>query len=289
VQENIKQNNQEIELQIPILFEDDDIVVINKPGNIVTNAAASVKEPALQDWFQKYNKNAWPTNWASCLPDEFSDEYGTPEEIYAERKGMVHRLDKNTSGVMVFAKHPGSLINLLTQFRERKTHKEYLALVHGVFRVPHAIINAPLARARVDRRKFAVDIMGRPAETEYQVEKEFMGFVTEKVTELSPELQKELKQAMRLYNQGFALVRCWPRTGRTHQIRVHLAHEQHPLAGDVTYVGKKRAKFDSKWCERQFLHAVSLEFLHPRTNEQLRFEAPLPVDLQKTLDLLKIR
>lgn len=279
-------------MEISILFEDSDIVVIAKPSGVVTNTAASVKEPSLQDWFQEYlaKQGSDPTegsDWQTCIPEDFSDEYGSPQEIFTERKGMVHRLDKETSGVMIFAKNPGSLVSLLTQFRLRQTQKEYLALVHGAFRVEKGTISAPLARARVDRRRFAVDIEGRPAETLYSVEKVFAGFSAEEVKTLPVETQKVLKESARLYEQGFSLVRCWPKTGRTHQIRVHMAHEQHPLVGDATYMGKKRVNADAVWCARHFLHAEALEVMHPRTKEKMRFVAPLPSDLQGALNILQ--
>lgn len=162
-------------------------------------------------------------------------------------------------------------------------------MVHGAFRVPKGTISAPLARARVDRRKFAVDITGRPAETIYEVVNNFTGFTSEFLLSLDQQQQRIFKDAQRFYNQGFSLVRCWPKTGRTHQIRVHLAHEGHPLVGDTTYLGKKRAKVDPLWCSRHFLHAESLEFAHPRTNESLKFIAELPVELTQVLNLLTIK
>ncbi len=270
-----------------IIFEDQDIVVVEKPAGVVSNNADSVKQPSLQEWFiEKYQAEEFADNWTRCLPEDFSDEYGTPEEIFAQRQGLVHRLDKNTSGIMVFAKNPGSLLNLLTQFKLRQTKKQYLALVHGVFRVPKGTITAPLARARADRRKFAVDINGRTAETIYEVVKDFAGFNPDFLASLDPDQIRIFKDAQRFYNQGFSLVRCWPKTGRTHQIRVHLAHESHPLVGDVTYLGKKRAKIDPLWCGRHFLHAESLEFTHPRTHEPLKFVAQLPPELEKVLSVL---
>lgn len=312
--------------KITVIFEDQDIVIVSKPSGVVTNAAVSVKEKSLQEWFaEKYlhDKNKrdstdslkdskdieytdFPEDWQELIPDDFSTEYGSPEEIFQQRQGMVHRLDKDTSGVMVFAKHPGSLVNLLAQFRERKTQKQYLTLVHGVFRVPAGVISAPLARARVDRRKFAVDVSGRSAETKYMVKTVYRGFLAEDFTKFtdsslekdstentklfvkfSLEEAKLMKQSLRFYDQGFSLVRCWPKTGRTHQIRVHMAHEQHPLVGDIIYLGRKRAKIDPVWCPRQFLHAESLEVFHPRTQEKVQFKAPLFDDLQQVLDFLK--
>lgn len=269
------------------IFEDRDLLVIDKPGGLVVNRAKSVTNQALQDWFAIRQKDQeFPAGWSKFLPADFSDEYGSPEEIYQERQGMVHRLDKDTSGVMVFAKHPGSLINLLAQFRTRQVSKEYLALVHGRFRVKQGTLTMPLSRSRTDRQKFAVNIAGRPAVTEYRVEQIFTGFDWLTLESRLGERAAELKQSRRFYEQGFSLVRCLPKTGRTHQIRVHLTHEQHPIVGDTKYTGRNRARLDPFWCPRQFLHAVSLEFIHPRTGEKMRFEAELPEDLHSCLEFL---
>jgi 23S rRNA pseudouridine1911/1915/1917 synthase len=276
--------------KITVIFEDQDIVIVSKPSGVVTNAAVSVKEKSLQEWFTDnylQNKTVFPEDWQKLVPVNFSTEYGSPEEIFEQRQGMVHRLDKDTSGVMIFAKHPGSLVNLLAQFRKRKTQKKYLTLVHGAFRVPAGVISAPLARARVDRRKFAVDVSGRAAETKYLVKTVYRGFQKDDFVELEEKKAKLMKQSLRFYDQGFSLVHCWPKTGRTHQIRVHMAHEQHPLVGDVTYLGRKRAKIDPIWCPRQFLHAETLEVFHPRTQKKVEFKAPLADDLQQVLDFLK--
>ena len=271
-----------------ILFEDQDLLVINKPGGVVVNRADSVSSKTLQDWFIERQKDQdFSTGWAKFLPDDFSDDYGTPEEIYLQRHGMVHRLDKDTSGAMVFAKHPGSLINLLTQFRTRQVDKKYLALVHGQFRVERGTLTMPLGRSRTNRQKFAVNLKGRSAVTEYQVTQIFSGFNWSKLESKLGDIAVELKKNQRFYEQGFSLVKCVLRTGRTHQIRAHLTHEQHPLVGDTKYIGRKRARLDPLWCPRQFLHAVSLEFTHPRINQRQRFEAELPLELKTTLSFLK--
>jgi 23S rRNA pseudouridine1911/1915/1917 synthase len=211
---------------------------------------------------------------------------GRLREIYKERKGMVHRLDKDTSGVIVFAKNPGSLVNLLAQFRERKTNKRYLCMVHGCPRFDSFTINAPLGRARIDRKKFAVTVDGREAVTDYKVIKKipfskefFEPFLGEK-SSLSLEEKKLLRKNLNLYQAGFALVNCWPKTGRTHQIRVHMAHVQNPLVGDTVYAGRKRANIDPLWCPRQFLHAERLEVLHPRSGEGVGFEGELEGEMK---------
>jgi 23S rRNA pseudouridine1911/1915/1917 synthase len=273
-----------------IIFEDQDILIIDKPGGVVTNRAKSVTGETLQDWFDQWQKDQeFPSDWSKLLPEDFSDEYGSPAEIYDQRQGMVHRLDKDTSGVMVFAKHPGSLINLLRQFRTRQVKKEYLALVHGQFRVEQGTLTMPLGRSRTDRQKFTVNIDGRPAVTEYRVEQIYTNFNWPALESRLGERAAEFKQNQRFYDQGFSLVRCLPKTGRTHQIRVHLTHEQHPIVGDTKYIGRKRARLDPLWCPRQFLHAAALEFIHPRTNERQRFEAELPEDLAAVLANLQVQ
>lgn len=290
-----------------ILFEDQDIVVINKPAGVVVNRAETTREQTLQDWFaQKIEATSDPhagvegsDDWSSLVPPDFDASFGSPEAIFAERLGMVHRLDKDTSGVMVWAKNPGALVHLLAQFKQRLVQKTYLCLTHGKFSLPVGSISAPLGRASQDRKIFAVQAEGRPAITDYQVLENFRGFsweLLEEVLALQPQwLQqpeklaaklKELKQKLHLY-QGFSLVECQPKTGRTHQIRVHLKHLHHPLVGDAVYVGKKRATLDALWCPRQFLHASELRLTHPRTGVELVFAAELQPDLITVLSLLE--
>lgn len=268
-------------MKIELIFEDQDILIINKPAGLVVNQADSVKEETLQDWLaERANGEDFSPDWQQLIPADFSEEFGTAEEIFKERLGMVHRLDKNTSGVMVTAKNPGSLVNLLAQFRQRTVTKKYTCLTHGKFRVPKGVISAPLGRARVDRQKFAVTAAGRPAVTEYEVADYYPA-----LNKSGQEKLGKLVKKASVY-QGFSLVNCWPKTGRTHQIRVHLKHWQHPLVGDSKYVGKKRAKLDVVWCPRQFLHASTIELIHPRTNKKISFEAKLASDLKQALSFL---
>lgn len=272
---------------ISIIYEDQDLVAIHKPAGVVTNRAKSNKSPTVQDWFAENFINDFPQDWRDQVPSDFSDEYGTPEEIFKQRLGMVHRLDKDTSGVLLLAKHPGSLVSLLKQFRERQVQKEYTALVHGKFRVEQGRISAPLGRAQRNRKKFAVMIDGRPAVTEYQTTQVFAKIDYDKFkTRVGESDWKKLTKSQKIYEAGFSLVRCRPKTGRTHQIRVHLAHEHHPLVGDVVYLGKKRAKLDLLWCPRHFLHASALTFTHPRKNKKITVEAELSTDLTTVLSLL---
>lgn len=272
-------------MDIPIIFEDQDIVIISKPAGVVVNDAASVRGETLQGWFRGVLTNQpgdvveKDADWQSLVPEDFSDEYGSPEEIFAEREGMVHRLDKETSGVMIFAKNPGALVHLLAQFRERDVSKEYICLVHGKVQPDRDVIRAPLGRATgKNRKKFQVRPDGRPAETEYQVLNYWPTFNTDSASAISAETIDHPT-----YQQGFTLVKATPHTGRTHQIRVHFAHLGHPLVGDETYTGKRRAKADNDWCKRHFLHAATLTISHPRSGKELQFEAPLDQDLQKVL------
>lgn len=275
-----------------ILFEDQDLVMINKPAGVVVNDATSVSGLTIQQWMREYLLSVpeMPeSEWQPQVPSDFDPQYGSPTDIFVERLGMVHRLDKNTSGVLVLAKHPGSLVNLLAQFRLRQVEKEYVCLVHGLVESGSGVIDAPLGRSNRDRKKFAVVADGRPAITEYMVEEIYSAINAKKLEQaVGVNLAREIATKSERIYQGFSLVRCFPKTGRTHQIRVHMAHIQHPLVGDTTYVGKKRQKLDPLWCPRHFLHASKLTLHHPRTGEPLTVTAPLTADLvgvQSLLDL----
>lgn len=279
-----------------ILYEDDDLLVINKPAGMVVNRAETTVELTVQDWLTDYLKGKKPSNNEDLLlllPLNFDSSYGTPEEIFQSRGGIVHRLDKDTSGALVLAKNPGALVNLLAQFKQRQTEKTYTCLVHGKLKLDQGTISAPLGRASTDRKKFAVVAEGRVAETEYRVEEFYPHLDVDAIVRSIKRAQgdeafKNFKKKAKVY-QGFSLVTCWPKTGRTHQIRVHFKHLGHPLVGDTTYLGHKRAKLDPVWCSRQFLHASSLVFTHPRTGERLAVEAPLAEDLEKVMNYLRAK
>ncbi len=274
--------------QVPILFEDDDIAVINKPPGLVSNNSETMHEPTLQDWWQQQKKSQ--VEWQSLVPAEFQAEYGSPEKIFTERGGIVHRLDKETSGVMVLAKNPGALVNLLQQFRLRQTKKMYTCLTHGKFSILEDTVALPLGRSHLNRTKFAVDTEGRVAETQYKVTQFFAELdilkVVAKAKAVDPTSKNLSKKLQRAY-QGFSLVQCWPKTGRTHQIRVHMAHIKHPLVSDSTYLGKKRSSLDALWCPRLFLHATELQFAHPRTGKMVKFSVELWPDLTEALQYLQ--
>lgn len=282
---------------IEILYQDQDLAVINKPAGIVVNRSETVSEETIQDWWQA-TLPTFPVQLSESdkqlLPADFTETYGTPEEIFRDRGGIVHRLDKETSGVLILAKNPGALVKLLSEFRQRTLSKKYLCLVHGKFRIPEDTVTLPLSRSPENRTKFAVAVGGRTAETRYKVQESFSGVEAKPVIELAHNMQvvgREIpqqfgKKLLQVY-QGFSLVACWPKTGRTHQIRVHMAHLKHPIVSDETYLGKKRYNFDIIWCPRLFLHATELTFPHPRTGENLTVTAPLPKDLETALSYLR--
>lgn len=276
-----------------VLFQDDDLAVISKPPGWVVNRASTHQEPTVQDWavstFQLSNA-AFPANWPDQVPAEFDDAYGQPAELFAQRDGMVHRLDKDTSGVMLWAKHPGSLVHLLHQFKHRLVSKEYRCLVHGKFSLESDLVRLPIARDPGNRQRFLAQADGRPAETKYKVLGFYSGLKWQNITEGREKegLSKvtNLKKRVQIY-QGFSEVACWPKTGRTHQIRVHMKALRHPLVGDTTYTGRKRAQLDPIWCPRQFLHAAQLSFTHPRTGQTESHQADLWPDLEKSLTYLE--
>ena len=235
------------DIPLEILYEDEDLVVVNKPAGMVVHPAAGVESGTL----------------ANALAFHFqrlSNAGG------AGRPGIVHRLDKGTSGLMVVAKTESAHEALADQFRAREVFKSYIALVHGQVERETGEIDQPIARDPRNRTRMAVVRAGRAALSLYKVRRRFDRFTL---------LNVELK------------------TGRTHQIRVHFAWLKHPVVGDEVYGGGRdktvpdsRVRSQIEKLGRQFLHAEHLGFRHPRTQEALRFSAPLPAELQALLDAL---
>lgn len=179
-----------------------------------------------------------------------------PSGVVSESLGRVaHRLDKDTSGVIVLAKTDEAYDKLKKQFEERKVKKVYLALVHALPAGRQGIITEPIMRNPKIGNRFVVDASGRSAITEWKIIKKF---------------------------DKYSLLEVRPMTGRTHQIRVHMKHLGHPVVSDHLY-GGKQYKEDIKWCPRLFLHAKSLEFTHPGTGERVTFESELPKELERVL------
>ena len=227
------------------IFEDGDFLVVNKPSSWITNSAATTKDqPVVQDWLAK----------------NFKFETSS-SKLY--RSGIVHRLDKETSGLLLIAKTKEAFHNLQKQFKERRVAKKYRALVHGKVEMGEGEIKAPVGRLPWRRNRFGVLPGGREAATEYKVLENY-----------------ETKEGK------YSLLELFPKTGRTHQIRIHLKYLGHPIVGDTFYAGRKTARRDRVWCPRLFLHASEISFLHPKTGKRVSFESQLPADLGAVLTSL---
>lgn len=228
-------------IPLDIRYEDADIILVNKPAGMVVHPAIGHETGTL----------------VHAILSHCPDLPGIGGE---KRPGIVHRLDKDTSGLMLVAKSDKALRYLQKQFKERTVSKTYLALVEGDIQPPAAFIDAPIGRDPRQRKKMAVirsqSFTSRPAQTSYQL----------------------------LTSYGdYSLVECHPHTGRTHQIRVHLAFVGYPLVGDTVY-GRRKQTLP---LNRHFLHAAALSFLRPSDHELLSFEAELPPELQAILDQLE--
>ena len=231
-----------MEKEIEIIFEDENVLIIDKPSGLVVNRSNTYKETTLQDILE------------SNYPKIFKN---VVDEEYLSRSGMVHRLDKDTSGVMVVAKNPDSFYFLQDQFKQRKTHKEYVVITHGEIEDEIIEIDAPLARNPKSPLKIAVVSEGRSAYTKVE---------RIKVSEINGIF----------YTQA----RVFPKTGRTHQIRVHLSAIGHPVAGDPIYCSSNLLKLDIDIFKSLMLHAEFLGFISPTTKKFCRFKSPLPKEFE---------
>jgi len=218
-------------IPLKILYEDNDVLVIDKPAGLTTHPAPGHPSHTLL--------NAVLSHFPQLA--EISDSL---------RPGIVHRLDKDTSGVMLIAKNSVAQANLIDQFKARSVKKSYLVLVKGRLTPERGAIEAPIGRDSHDRKRMAVVAKGREARTEYKVIK---------------------------YIDSYTLLEVKPETGRTHQIRVHFAAIGYPVAGDAVYGVK------SPYLSRQFIHAYRLGFKLPSTGKYVEFESELPTDLEKAL------
>lgn len=221
-------------IPLDIVYEDDDVIVINKPQGMVVHPAPGHDEHTLVN--------------ALLYHCPLSTINGT------FRPGIVHRIDKDTSGLLMVAKNDKAHRSLAKQLNDKTNIREYVALVHGRIAEDEGTINAPIGRSLKDRKKQAVVKDGRNAVTHFEVLKRY---------------------------RDYTLVKCILETGRTHQIRVHMKYIGHPLVGDPLYGPKKTIKGNG-----QFLHAGKLGFVHPTTGKLLIFEAPLPKIFQECLEKL---
>jgi 23S rRNA pseudouridine1911/1915/1917 synthase len=223
-------------IPLSIIYEDKDILVLNKPSGLVVHPGAGNKTHTLA------NALLFHTSELSNLSPD--------------RPGIVHRLDKDTSGVMVVAKNNSAHMNLIKQFKKHSIERCYIALVEGKIEFDEGIIDVPLKRHSVDRKKMSVSYAdeAKEAHTVYKVLKRY---------------------------PAVTAVALFPQTGRTHQLRVHLNYLGHPILGDMTYGLKKNFP-------RLALHAKTLGFFHPSTNDFVKFESPLPKEMKDAMPGVKI-
>jgi 23S rRNA pseudouridine1911/1915/1917 synthase len=233
---------------LDILYEDSSLLVINKPAGMVVHPSAGHREKTL----------------VHALLAQVKDLSGTGGTL---RPGIVHRLDKDTSGALIVAKTDRVHWGLARQFKKGEVEKVYLALVRGPMPTKRGKIDAPIGRHPVNRKKMStLSPAGKPAFTSWWVEQEF--------------------------TEGISLLRVELKTGRTHQIRVHLALQGHPIIGDTTYGGKKASPHFLKneqlrqTIQRHLLHAQKIGFTHPETGRWLSLQAPLPQDMVAALSIL---
>ncbi len=225
------------DLPLDILYEDAAIIVVNKARGMTVHPADTVKRGTLVNALLYHCKDLSGINGV-------------------KRPGIVHRLDKDTSGVMVVAKTDAAHLSLAAQIKDKIATRTYLAIVHGVIADNAGIITGAIGRDKLDRKKMAIVSDGKPAVTEFKVLERF---------------------------ENFTYVECKLQTGRTHQIRVHMTAIGHPLLGDTKYTARKNPFAISG----QALHSHTLSLIHPTTRERMTFTAPLPDDMKGILERLR--
>jgi 23S rRNA pseudouridine1911/1915/1917 synthase len=223
------------EVPVDVRFADDDLVVVSKPAGLVVHPGAGHPGGTL----------------VNGLLHRFPDIAGVGDPA---RPGVVHRLDRDTSGLLIVARSPAAYDAIVAALARHEVERRYLALVWGHLESPRGVIDAPIGRSPTRRTRMAVRDEGRAARTAYEVQREYV----------SP---------------AVSLLECRLETGRTHQVRVHLSAIEHPVVGDAAYRGAR----SPLRLERPFLHAHRLELAHPTTGKRLRFEDPLPQELASVL------
>ncbi len=228
-----------------VIFQDESFFVVDKPGGWITNSSnTTLDQPVLQKW----------------LEENFQYPISNDQLL---RSGIVHRLDKETSGIVIIAKTKEAFEKLQAEFKNREVEKTYIALLHGKLEPGTGEIKATVGRLPWRRDRFGVIAGGRESHTLYKVLKFYPG-----------------------NNGGHTLTEFYPKTGRTHQIRIHAKHIGHAIVADEFYAGRKTARNDRKWCPRLFLHAASIKFIHPATNKSVEFKSDLPDDLKEVINNL---
>ncbi len=226
------------DIKLNILYEDDDLLVIDKEKGMVVHPAAG-----------NYSKTL-----VNALLFHLNNLSNADDKI---RPGIVHRIDKNTSGCLIVCKNDHAHQKIAEQIKHRSCHRTYIALVHGVIEHETGTINAPIGRSKNDRQKMAVtDINGKPAITHFKVLKRFM---------------------------NYTLIECQLETGRTHQIRVHMQYIKHPIVGDDKYSYQNTRKDTNG----QMLHALKIEFIQPTSGEKIVVESKLPLYFEEVIKELE--
>jgi len=268
-------------MDIKIIYEDSSLLVVDKPSGVTVNRSDTTEdEETLQDFSEKYlkipNSKSLPRRQAGQilnksqiqnLNTQNNLELGVLDLEFARRGGIVHRLDKETSGIMLIAKNPASFLNLQSQFKERIIKKTYIALVHGEVKPESGEINVPVGRLSFNRKRFGIVAGGREAVTKYRVLS-----IKYYAVPAGRQVSDGKKEAL-------SLLELYPKTGRTHQIRVHLKYFGHPVFSDPLYGGRKTSRNDRKLLPRLFLHATEISFFHPRNGKKISFKSPLPHEL----------
>lgn len=248
-------------MDIPILFENDRFCAINKPAGIVVNRASTVHEETIQDWAEK--------------SIHFENTSDPAQQAFRDRAGIVHRIDKETSGILLIAKTNDTFLLFQRAFFDHVMEKTYTAFVHGKVTPAEGEINAPVGRLPWNKEQFGIVPGGKESLTRY------------------------VRTSIRTYADSqsgdtivFSVVDCFPKTGRTHQIRVHMKYIGHPILGDYLYAGRKTSRSDRVWAGRVMLHARGITI--PAgvgadvSQGQIHIEAPLPGDMQEVLDASRI-
>lgn len=233
-------------MEIEVLYEDNETLVINKPVGLVVNRADSVNAPTVQDWIEERQGEKF---------------FQYMDKLFRQRSGFCHRLDKETSGCLLIAKNPDALRYYLKLFKERKLTKEYVALVHGMVEPSEGTVILPVKRSLFDREKWQVHYEGKKAVTSWKVLKRFRY-----------ENSEHWKNAL-------TYLRLNLKTGRTHQIRVHLSFLGWPIFADEKYLNKELAERDREFLSHHFLHAERIAF-KSFSGEELEIVASLPVDCE---------
>ena len=228
------------DIPLDIVYEDADVIVVNKPKGLVVHPAPGHPDGTLVNALLHH------------CGDSLSGIGGE------KRPGIVHRIDRDTSGLMIAAKNDAAHVSLSAQLQDHTLSRVYRCIVTGNLRADSGTVDAPIGRHPIDRKKMAVVAGGRRAVTHWRVLERF---------------------------QGYTYVECRLETGRTHQIRVHMAHTGHPILGDTVYGNKKEVK----GLQGQCLHAVGLRFIHPRTGEPVELSCPLTEEFEEQLKKLRSR